>query len=90
MKNGAYDYLPKPFEVDELRLIVEKVFEPLDPEEENRRLRRQLASSGNPGSARVNRLWILDFLDILDFSWIILDLEESEGSELRPASENFA
>src|SRR5215472_6908638 len=36
MKSGAYDYLPKPFEVDELRLVVEKAFEHLDLEDENR------------------------------------------------------
>jgi DNA-binding NtrC family response regulator len=50
MKSGAYDYLPKPFEVDELRLVVEKVFAHLDLEEENRRLRRQLVSEGQFGA----------------------------------------
>ena len=50
MKSGAYDYLPKPFEVDELRLVVEKVFEHLDLAEENRRLRRQLVSEGQFGA----------------------------------------
>jgi DNA-binding NtrC family response regulator len=50
MKSGAYDYLPKPFELDELRLVVEKVFEHLDLEEENRRLRRQLDSEGQFGA----------------------------------------
>lgn len=50
MKSGAYDYLPEPFEVDELRLVVEKVFEHLDLAEENRRLRRQLVSEGQFGA----------------------------------------
>jgi DNA-binding NtrC family response regulator len=50
MKSGAYEYLPKPFEVDELRLVVEKVFEHLDLEEENRRLRRQLVAEGQFGA----------------------------------------
>jgi DNA-binding NtrC family response regulator len=50
MRSGAYDYLPKPFEVDELRLVVEKVFEHLDLAEENRRLRRQLVSEGQFGA----------------------------------------
>jgi DNA-binding NtrC family response regulator len=50
MKSGAYDYLPKPFEVDELRLMVEKVFEHLDLAEENRRLRRQLVAEGQFGT----------------------------------------
>lgn len=50
MKSGAYDYLPKPFEVDELRLVVEKALEHLDLAEENRRLKRQLTSEGQFGA----------------------------------------
>jgi DNA-binding NtrC family response regulator len=50
MKSGAYDYLPKPFELDELRLVVEKAFEHLDLAEENRQLRRQLVSEGQFGA----------------------------------------
>jgi DNA-binding NtrC family response regulator len=50
MKAGAYDYLPKPFELDELRLVVEKAFEHLEMAEENRRLRRQLVSEGQFGA----------------------------------------
>ncbi len=50
MKSGAHDYLPKPFEVDELRLVVEKALEHLDLEEENRRLKRQLVSEGQFGA----------------------------------------
>ncbi len=47
MKSGAYDYLPKPFEVDELRLVVEKALDHLDLTEENQRLKRQLVSEGS-------------------------------------------
>ncbi|MBI1940829.1 MAG: sigma-54-dependent Fis family transcriptional regulator [Acidobacteria bacterium] len=50
MKSGAYDYLPKPFEVDELRLVVEKALEHLDLAEENQRLKRQLTSEGQFGA----------------------------------------
>ena len=42
MKAGAYDYLTKPFEVDELRLVVKRALEKLDLEQENRDLKRQL------------------------------------------------
>jgi DNA-binding NtrC family response regulator len=49
MKRGAYDYLPKPFEVDELRLVVERATEHLDLAEENRQLKRQLAAEGQFG-----------------------------------------
>ncbi len=50
MKSGAYDYLPKPFEVDELRLMVEKALDHLNLAEENQRLKRQLVSEGQFGS----------------------------------------
>ncbi len=50
MKSGAYDYLPKPFEVDELRLVVEKALDHLDLAEENQRLKRQLTSEGQFGA----------------------------------------
>ena len=50
MKSGAYDYLPKPFEVDELRLVVEKALEHADLAEENERLKRQLIAEGQFGS----------------------------------------
>ncbi len=50
MKSGAYDYLPKPFEIDELRLVVEKAVEHLELSAENRRLKRQLVSEGQFGA----------------------------------------
>jgi DNA-binding NtrC family response regulator len=59
MKSGAYDYLSKPFEVDELRLVVERAIEHLALAEENVRLKRQLVSEGQfgamIGSSRVMR-----------------------------------
>ena len=49
MKSGAYDYLPKPFEVDELRLVVGRAIEHLALAEENVRLKRHWFRKG--GSA---------------------------------------
>ncbi|TLD42282.1 MAG: Acetoacetate metabolism regulatory protein AtoC [Candidatus Jettenia ecosi] len=42
MKNGAYDYIAKPYEIDELRIIVKNVFERLALQEENARLRSEI------------------------------------------------
>jgi two-component system response regulator PilR (NtrC family) len=42
MKHGAWDYLTKPFSVDEIRLVVDKALDKLSLSTENRRLRRQL------------------------------------------------
>ena len=41
MKSGAYDYINKPFELDELRLLIEKGLETKSLINEVRRLRRQ-------------------------------------------------
>ncbi len=43
MKLGAYDYITKPFNRDELRLVVQKAMEMQGLSEENRRLREELA-----------------------------------------------
>ncbi len=42
MKKGAYDYVSKPFEIDELRLIAKKIFEKHSLQEENARLRLEI------------------------------------------------
>jgi DNA-binding NtrC family response regulator len=42
MKSGAYDYLPKPFEVDDLRLAVKNALENVRLRGENSRLRKQI------------------------------------------------
>jgi len=44
MKDGAYDYVTKPFRVDEIRLVVEKALEKKALARENRRLRSELRS----------------------------------------------
>jgi two-component system response regulator PilR (NtrC family) len=44
MKEGAYDYLTKPFRVDEIRLVIEKALEKKSLARENRRLRTELRS----------------------------------------------
>ena len=42
MKEGAYDYITKPFKVDEIRLVIEKALEKKLLSRENRRLRSEL------------------------------------------------
>ncbi len=44
MKEGAYDYITKPFKLDEIRLIVEKALEKKDLSKENVRLKTELRS----------------------------------------------
>jgi DNA-binding NtrC family response regulator len=42
VKSGAYDYLAKPFEVDDLRLVVKNAFENVQLRRENESLRRRI------------------------------------------------
>lgn len=44
LKNGAYDYLTKPLDFDELRLIIERAMDHRQLREENRRLRENLGN----------------------------------------------
>ncbi|HYE63962.1 MAG TPA: sigma-54 dependent transcriptional regulator, partial [Pyrinomonadaceae bacterium] len=46
IKSGAHDYLAKPFEVDELRLIVKNALETIRLRRENISLRRRIESEG--------------------------------------------
>ena len=43
MKLGAYDYVPKPFDVDELKVVIHRALEKTRLAEENLYLRRELA-----------------------------------------------
>jgi DNA-binding NtrC family response regulator len=42
VKSGAYDYISKPFELDDLRLVVKNGFETIQLRRENRSLRRRI------------------------------------------------
>lgn len=50
MKNGAYDYVTKPFNLDELRMLLERVLGHLQLASENRILREQIKSKQGFGS----------------------------------------
>jgi DNA-binding NtrC family response regulator len=50
MKAGAYDYLAKPYEIDELRLVITRAMERQQLREEIRGLREYLAAEGQFGS----------------------------------------
>lgn len=49
MKNGAYDYMTKPFSVDELKLLLERVANHLRLKSENRILREKVKSKQGYG-----------------------------------------
>ncbi|MFN0110265.1 MAG: sigma-54-dependent transcriptional regulator [Blastocatellia bacterium] len=49
IKSGAYDYLAKPFEVDELRLVVKNALEAAGLRQENQRLKAELKAARGVG-----------------------------------------
>jgi DNA-binding NtrC family response regulator len=49
MKAGAYDYITKPFEIDELRLLITRALEKIALEQENRELKKQILTEGQFG-----------------------------------------
>jgi len=49
IKAGAYDYLAKPFEVDELRLVVKNALEAAGLRQENQRLKAELKAARGVG-----------------------------------------
>ena len=48
LKLGAYDYILKPFDVDELRIVVREALANRDLREENRRLKREVGQALRP------------------------------------------
>jgi len=87
MKAGAYDYLTKPFEIDELRLVVNRALEKIELERENRDLRRQIAADGQFGrllgkSARMQQLFATaDQVAATDVT-VLIQGESGTGKEL--------
>ena len=49
IKKGAYDYLPKPFEVEDLRLMVRNAMQAYHLRRENEQLRRELRGAASFG-----------------------------------------
>jgi two-component system nitrogen regulation response regulator GlnG len=48
MKEGAYDYLEKPFDIEELKIVVEKAFRDLSLREELKKLKKAAFETENP------------------------------------------
>jgi len=51
IRAGAYEYLSKPFEIDELRLLVRNARERAQLAEENRALKEQLGQEGSTATS---------------------------------------
>jgi two-component system, NtrC family, response regulator PilR len=65
MKEGAYDYLTKPFKLEELRIVIEKALEKKVLSVENRRLRRELRSRSRDRNIIGNSRAIQEVFDLI-------------------------
>ena len=65
MREGAYDYITKPFKVDEIRLVVEKALEKKELAVENQRLKSQLQSHAGHPTIIGNSRGIRDVFDLI-------------------------
>lgn len=85
MKLGAYDYLAKPFKVEELKILVKNALEKLDLKKENVRLRKEVRErfSGFVGkSRRMKELYTLIEKVAASMSSILVVGESGTGKEL--------
>ncbi len=87
MKRGAYDYITKPFQVDEIKLIIGKALEKKALEEENILLRKELKSKyqfGNLVGSSPEMLKVYDLIQrVTDTKAnILISGESGTGKEL--------
>ena len=88
VKSGAYDYISKPFELDDLRLVVKNAFETIQLRRENRSLRRRIeietsqrgALLGNSGAMQSVRAMIEKVADT--DATVLVRGESGTGKEL--------
>lgn len=87
MKLGAYDYISKPFNVDELKLLIQKAIERIELYDENAYLRKELAGRYRFGniigrSARMQRIFATVEKISKTSSTVLIQGESGTGKEL--------
>ena len=64
VREGAYDYLPKPFSLGQLDVVLARVRDRMALEQENRELLRQTSGGGSqPASSASGLAWRLDAIE---------------------------
>ena len=87
MKRGAYDYIAKPFEIEDLRLTVARALEKLQLKEENLQLRSELEKRSGIGrilgqSAAMRKVFdLIEKVSQSDIT-VLIQGESGTGKEL--------
>jgi two-component system response regulator HydG len=94
LKKGAYDYLTKPLDFDELRLTIERAMEHTHLREENRLLKESLGSRFDRGnligrSAAMTRLLETVALVAPSEATVLIDGESGTGKEMIAGAIHF-
>lgn len=87
MKLGAYDYISKPFNMDELLLTIERIREIRSVKEENKQLRRQVSRKYDMSSfigSSAEALHVFELVDIIagKSTTVLIEGETGTGKEL--------
>jgi len=87
MKEGAYDYVSKPFNVEEMRIVIEKAFEKKGLTRENERLRTELRAQSRSRqivgrSAPIQRVFDLIGQVAATRTSVLISGESGTGKEL--------
>lgn len=87
MKDGAYDYITKPFKVDEIRLIIKKALEKKRLEVENLLLKREFRERYSFGNILGNSPEMLRVYDLIEKigptkTNVLIEGESGTGKEL--------
>jgi two-component system response regulator HydG len=95
MKNGAYDYMTKPFSMDELKLILERVAGHLKLKTENRMLREKIKSREGYGgivghAPEMEKLYRMIAKAALSSHPVLILGESGTGKELVARSIHFS
>src|SRR5580692_1352204 len=95
MKNGAYDYVTKPFTIDELKLLLERVATHLRMKTENRMLREKIKSKLGFGSIvgrapEMEKLYRMIAKAALSNHPVLILGESSTGKEMVARSIHFS
>ncbi len=87
MKRGAYDYVSKPYEIEELRLVVSRAMERLELKQENQQLKKELERRSGSGpilGQTVAMRKVFDLIEKVSLSdiTVLIHGESGTGKEL--------